>query len=79
MTPAANKAKARHEEVSKVFGKMVRDRRVQLGMSVNEASRLSGMAWSNWDRLEGGKSSLLSMYKAAEVLGWELFLEVEEK
>lgn len=74
------RARFRHDEVSRSFGKQIRDRRIQLGLSVNEAARLAGMSWSAWDNIEKGHSpTVLTWFKVAEVLGWELFIEVEEK
>lgn len=74
------KARSRHATVSLAFGKQVRDRRIQLGLSVSKAAELAGISWSGWKCLEEGFStSVLTWFKAAEALGWDLFIEVEEK
>lgn len=74
------KARAVHDQVARAFGKQVRDRRVQLGLSIDRAAVLAGMSWTGWKNLEEGSSpTVLTWFKAAEVLGWDLFIETEEK
>lgn len=70
----------RHDRMAEAFGRMVRDRREKRGLSIKQASVHSGVAWTNWKHVEeGGGTTVLTWVKIADTLGWELFVEVEEK
>lgn len=74
------RGKAIHDRAAVAFGKQIRDRRIQLNMSISRAATLSGISWSGWKSIEeGNATTVLNWFKVAEVLEWDLFIDAEEK